>query len=107
MAASGLRIEEAGTGSEALGKVRAAQGRYDAVVLDDDLPDYTGDSLVRELRALYSDLSIVIASSARAAELKRQFSDDRCVAVIAKPYKAGALQDTLRLLGVACPEAEK
>ncbi|WP_084238429.1 response regulator [Sphingomonas asaccharolytica] len=107
MVAGGLRIEEAGTGSEALGKVRAAQGRYDAIVVDDDLPDYTGDSLVRELRALYSDLPIVIASSTRAAQLKRQFSDDRSVAVIAKPYKVGTLQDTLRLLGVACPEAEK
>jgi len=107
MAASGLRIEEAGTGGEALGKVRAAQGRYDAIVLDDELPDYTGDSLLRELRALYSDLPIVIASAARAAKLNRQFADDRCVAVIAKPYKAGPLQDTLRLLGVACLDAEK
>jgi PAS domain S-box-containing protein len=107
LAASGLRIEEAGTGSEALGKVRAAQGRYDAIVLDDDLPDHTGDSLLRELRALYSDLPIVVASGVRAAELKRHFSDDRNVAVIAKPYKAGKLQDTLRLLGVACQEAEK
>jgi PAS domain S-box-containing protein len=107
MGASGLRIEEAGTGGEALGKVRAAQGRYDAVVLDDELPDYTGDGLVRELRALYSDLPIVIASSAHAAALKRQFNGDRSVAVIAKPYKAGALQDTLRSLGVACVDVEK
>jgi hypothetical protein len=62
---------------------------------------------LRELRALYSDLPIVVASGARAAQLKRHFSDDRNVAVIAKPYKAGKLQDTLRLLGVACQEAEK
>jgi CheY-like chemotaxis protein len=76
-------------------------------VLDDELQDYTGDSLLRELRALYSDLPIVIASGARAAQLKRHFNGDRSVAVIAKPYKAGTLQDTLRLLGVACLEAEK
>ena len=107
LAASGLRVEEAGTGNEALGKVRAAQGRYDAIVLDDELPDHTGDSLLRELRALYSDLPIVIASHGRAGDLKLQFDGDRCVAVIAKPYRVGELQDTLRQLGVACQEAGK
>jgi PAS domain S-box-containing protein len=107
LAASGLRIEEAGTGAEALGKVRAAQGRYDALVLDDELPDHTGDALLRELRALYSDLPIVIASSGRAEELKQQFDADRCVAVIAKPYEAAELRDALRQLGITCQEGKK
>jgi len=107
LGASGLRIEEAGTGGEVLGKVRAAQGRYDAIVLDDELPDYTGAALLRELRALYSDLPIVIASHRRADDLRRQFAGDRCVAVIAKPFKAGELQDTLSQLGIACQESKK
>ncbi|UIJ44807.1 PAS domain S-box protein [Sphingomonas cannabina] len=106
LAGSGFRVEEAGTGSEALGKVRAAQGRYDAVVLDDALPDRSVDGLLRELRALHADLPIVIASQQRADELKEQFGDDRCVRVIAKPYKAGVLDQTLKELRVACAERE-
>ena len=102
LTASGFRTEEAGNGAEALGKVRAAQGRYDAVVLDDALPDRTGDKLLRELRALHSDLPIVIASQARAAELELLFGNDRYIAVIAKPYNAGSLEDVLRALGIAC-----
>ncbi|MGN6536491.1 MAG: response regulator, partial [Mesorhizobium sp.] len=102
MAGHGLRVEEARTGLEALGKVRAAQGRYDAVILDDALPDRTPDALVRELRALYCDLPIVIASAGRAGNLDEQFSADRCVAVIAKPYNMGKLEETLRSLGISC-----
>src|SRR6185369_2137781 len=49
------RVEVAATAREALGKIGAAQGRYDAVILDDDLPDRNGEALFRELRALHSD----------------------------------------------------
>ncbi|MBU3077397.1 response regulator [Sphingomonas sp. XMGL2] len=104
LSAGGLRVEEAGTGAEALGKVRAAQGRYGAVILDDALSDRAGEGLVRELRALHADLAIVLASATRAAALEASFRGDRCIAVIAKPYNMNTLQDTLHALGVSCRE---
>jgi CheY-like chemotaxis protein len=102
LAASGVRTEVAATGAEALGKVRAAQGRYAALVIDDELPDRSGEALYRELRAGHHDLPIVIASRARAAEIGQRHSGDACLAAIAKPYTASVLQATLRELNVRC-----
>jgi PAS domain S-box-containing protein len=101
---NGIRAEVAATAGEALGKVRAAQGRYDAVVLDDDLPDCSGEALFRELRALYADLAIVIASSQRMNELNQAFGTDRCFGLIAKPYTAASLQETMLGLRIRCGE---
>jgi CheY-like chemotaxis protein len=87
----GYRAEEAGTAAEALGKVRSALGQYDVVIFDDQLPDGTVDTFARELRALYSDLPIVITSRERATDLSHQFADDR-------PYGASQLEAALRTL---------
>jgi PAS domain S-box-containing protein len=105
MGAIGFRVEEAATGGEALGKVRAAQGRYDAIVLDDGLGDYSAEALARELRALHAQLSLVIVSETRAAALSRDFADDRCTRVLSRPYSSGQLQEALRELGIACPHS--
>jgi len=47
----GYSVDQAATGSEALGRARAAQGRYDAVLIDDELPDKTGEALAVEMLA--------------------------------------------------------
>ena len=98
----GFRVEEAATGAEALNKVRAAQGRYDSVVLDDGLGDYRADTLARELRALHEQLAIVIVSTDRVSDLEAQFADDRCTRILPRPYSGGQLQDALKQLGVSC-----
>lgn len=105
MRSIGFRVEEAGAGSEALGKVRAAQGRFGAVVLDDSLGDYSADALARELRALHARLPLVLVSQTRAQVLLREFADDRCTQVLSRPYSGGQLQDALRRLGIECPAA--
>jgi PAS domain S-box-containing protein len=102
LARAGMRTEVAGTGAEALGKVRAAQGRYAALVIDEELPDRSGEALYRELRAGHHDLPIVIASPGRSVELGQRHRQDPCLAVIAKPYTASVLQETLRALNVRC-----
>ncbi|WP_129792373.1 response regulator [Sphingosinicella sp. CPCC 101087] len=96
----GYGAEEAGTAAEALGKVRSANVRYDVIIMDDELPDRTGEALARELRALNSDLPILITSRSRAASLAERFAGDRCIAVLGRPYKSGMLQEALRSLGV-------
>jgi PAS domain S-box-containing protein len=104
LAANGVRTEVAATGAEALGKVRAAQGRYAALVIDDELPDRGGEALYRELRKRHRDLPIVLASGAQAKALAARLADDGCLTVIARPYTAGQLQDVLRGLNVRCRE---
>lgn len=105
LGAIGFRVEEAATGGEALGKVRAAQGRYDVVVLDDALTDFAADALARELRALHAQLALVIVSQANAEALTREFGDDRCTQILARPYSSSQLQDALRQLGIDCPRS--
>jgi DNA-binding response OmpR family regulator len=71
-------------------------------VLDDELPDRGGEALYRELRKRHHDLPIVISSRAHSEALAARLADDPCLAVIARPYTAGQLQDTLRALNVRC-----
>ncbi|WP_374943067.1 response regulator [Sphingomonas sp.] len=100
--AAGYAVDEAATGSEALNRIRASQGRYDAVVLDIRLPDGRGTSLAGELRARHADLPILIATGEHEADARARFADDRCVAVIGKPYNAAMLTAALEALGVRC-----
>ena len=102
LAANRLRTEVAATGAEVLGKVRAAQGRYAALVIDADLPERGGEVLYRELRKRHRDLPIVISSSADVQDLAERLGGDGCATVIAKPYTAVQLQETLRALHVTC-----
>ena len=95
-------VDEAATAAEALARVRAARGRYDAIVLDVRLPDQMGDAVATEVRAMYADMPILLASGEHAEKLREQFIDDRCVSVIAKPYNATKLLGALQALGLRC-----
>jgi CheY-like chemotaxis protein len=99
---AGYAIDEAATASEALGRVRAAQGRYDFVLLGARLPDKAGLSLAMELRALHTDLPLLIAAGEDTNRLLGPFAADRCTGVIGKPYGAAELQTALAALGVRC-----
>jgi PAS domain S-box-containing protein len=107
LAAIGFSAEEAATGTEALGKVRAAQGRYDAVILDDTLPDHSAETLAAELRALHADLPLLVTSSRRAKALAEHFEADRCTSVLARPYAGSQLQAALKALGLRCAQARE
>jgi DNA-binding response OmpR family regulator len=95
-------VDEAATGAQALARVRAARGRYDAIVLDVQLPDQMGDAVAAELRAMHVDLPILLTSSEQTEELAERFKGDRCIGVIAKPYNAAKLMNVLHTLGVRC-----
>jgi PAS domain S-box-containing protein len=97
-----MRVEVAGSGTEALNKVRAAKGRYDVVILDDALDDHKASSLASELRALHSHLPLVLTSREHASQLKDRFSDDPCTAVLERPYSSRDLEQVLRQLDVDC-----
>jgi CheY-like chemotaxis protein len=105
LAGGGYAAEEAATAGEALGKVRAAQGRYDFLLIDRDLPDLTGDAVAGEVRAMHVDLPILITVGHSPEEVRRRFAEDRCTAVLQKPYSAALLQEALRATGADCAQA--
>jgi DNA-binding response OmpR family regulator len=97
-----MRPELAGSGREALNKVRASPRAYDVVILDEALPDHSGGSLARELRALRSNLVLVLTAQENAGRLPEDFSTDGCVAILEAPYTADQLKKTLKALEVDC-----
>jgi signal transduction histidine kinase/DNA-binding response OmpR family regulator len=97
----GYQVDEALSPAEALARVRAARGRYDAVLLDERLAGHSGEALAAELRKLYADLPILMASD-QPESLARRFDGDRCMDVIGKPYAAAKLLRALNDLGVRC-----
>jgi CheY-like chemotaxis protein len=93
LAGAGYHAEPAATAGEALGMLRAAQGRYDAIVIGADLPDKDGYALLSEVRALYADLPAVLIvpsgdhpqlSDPRSARLEKPYTATMIVASLAK-----------------------
>jgi signal transduction histidine kinase len=97
---AGFKVDEAATALETLGRVRAALGRYDAVIFEADLPGRTGSSIAAELRALYADLPLLVVSADGADEVRNRRPDDRLVAFLVKPYNASKLLSALKVVGV-------
>ena len=99
LVAAGYAVDAAANAAEALGRMRAAGGGYDAVVLDLDLPDARGPALAMELRAMHADLPLMLSfSHAPGAEVPQ----DACCARIAKPWRAEDMREALMRLGVRC-----
>jgi signal transduction histidine kinase/DNA-binding response OmpR family regulator len=105
LVAGGFAVDEAGTAAEALGKVRAARGGYNAVVIDETLSDRPGLALLKELRALHADVPLLLTVS-EEAELGDAFQADRCTGTIVKPYHMEDLRKALTDLGAACAAAD-
>jgi PAS domain S-box-containing protein len=102
LASSGYAVDEAATAAETLARVRAARGRYDAVVLDARLQAQAGETIAAELRALHADLPILLSAAEAVEDLVARFAGDRCTAVIAKPFNISKLTEALQRLGARC-----
>jgi PAS domain S-box-containing protein len=102
LASRDMRLEVAGSATEALNKVRAAKGGYDVVMIDDELGDHPAASLASEIRALHTNLPLVITSRSHANHLAEEFSGDPCTAVLARPYSPAELERVLTELDVNC-----
>jgi PAS domain S-box-containing protein len=102
LTSAGYAVDEAASGSEALARVRAARGRYDAVVLDVGSWEQTGEAVAAELRSLHADLPVLLATDGEVEELLARVAEDRCTDVIAKPYNMSKLRQSLEALGARC-----
>lgn len=95
---AGYPSEEATSAGEALAKLHDMP--FDAAIIDIGLPDRPGGDLVAEIRSLWPNLPIAVASGYDAAELTGRFGIDPLIPTIAKPYDRRALEQALATLGV-------
>jgi PAS domain S-box-containing protein len=105
LSTKGYVVEVAASATEALTKVRVNLGRYDVVVIDDDLPDKSGQILLADLRAIHADLPLVLAVERDELVAQRRLSD-RATRLIAKPYNGARLMHVLDELGVTTRSME-
>jgi DNA-binding LytR/AlgR family response regulator len=75
-------------------------GAVAAAIVDIGLPDRPGDALVKDIRARYPDLPIVIASGQGEAALHETFKDVERIAILSKPYFGDRLRAALMSLNV-------
>jgi CheY-like chemotaxis protein len=101
---AGLRVDAAGSASEAMNKLALVPGGVDAVILDIGLPDRSGEALCREIRALHPSLPIVLATGHGATTLREAFKGEPAIGFVQKPYAAQDLLRALRALGICTPQ---
>jgi CheY-like chemotaxis protein len=93
-------VDEAANAVEAMGKIRAAAGRYSAVLLGPALTSRAMGTLIAEIRGLHLDLPLLLLrTSAGACE---DIADDPCMALIEAPFTAEHLMGALKNLGIRC-----
>jgi DNA-binding response OmpR family regulator len=97
---AGFEVGEAANAAEAMAHLDRGDVRFDAAIIDIGLPDRPGDLLAQDIRAVWPDLPIVIASGRGDAQIADRFSADRRVRILGKPYHNEALCDALAALGV-------
>lgn len=91
----GHDVVEAGTGAEALEKLRGPGSSFTVVFLDIGLPDMHGDDLIAEIRNSHPSMPLLVASGEDQAELSRRLGDFEPIFFLGKPYDIGRLQEAL------------
>jgi CheY-like chemotaxis protein len=97
---NGFTVHAAGSATEAMNVLGKIPGGVDAVVVDMGLPDRRGDALIREMRALYPFLPVVVATGAGSKELRAVFEGEERITFVTKPYLEAELLNALSLLGL-------
>jgi two-component system chemotaxis response regulator CheY len=91
LSGGGYRVELAGSGAEAIGKVRA--GAIDMVLTDLNMPGMDGIALIRALRRLpqAAGLPIVFVTTESAAAAKQEAKAAGATGWIVKPFRPDQL----------------
>jgi PAS domain S-box-containing protein len=98
----GFEAEPAADLREALGKLRAAAGRFDIVVLSDRGSAETVDAAVAQMHAVRNDLPVLIISTRDAERLAVFYADHPCIGVTPSSRMPGDLEEHLIHLRVNC-----
>lgn len=103
---AGYAVEEAVNGHEAVSRINAREGGYDAVLMDIIMPDQEGIETILQLRRTHPDLRIIAMSGgARLYDFDPLKLAQDCGAnfVIAKPFEPA---DIRRLLAICLGGAD-
>lgn len=98
LAAAGYQAEPAANAAEALNKLRAARGQYDAMIIATAPEDKGGSQLLSEIRTHWADLPAIVAGDTEAS------SHGQSTVYIARPYTALMIIDVLSRLGIGNDE---
>jgi CheY-like chemotaxis protein len=99
---AGIKVDTATSAGEALDKLGRIPGGVDIVIVDLGLPDRPGDDLVRDIRASYPSLPVIIASGGSTADARDLLTNIPSIAFMPKPYTAQHLREALRSFGIRC-----
>jgi two-component system response regulator AtoC len=91
---SGFRVRCARNGAEAL--AAASTEEFDAVISDIYMPDGDGLTVVRELRALFPALPIILMTAQGSVELAVRAVEEGATDFIAKPFEVSTVAALLR-----------
>ncbi|MGF6308622.1 signal transduction histidine kinase/CheY-like chemotaxis protein [Bradyrhizobium sp. i1.8.4] len=100
LAESGLAVDGAASFKEAAAKARSGIEGLVGAVVDLGLPDRPGDELVAELRSLYPDLPVVLATGYVDEDVRQRFSVVKGVQLLTKPFSVEDLTAALGKAGV-------
>lgn len=86
-----------GTGKEAIAAMQ--KQKFDLCFLDLQLPDFTGDEVYTQAKAIDPDLPIVIITGYPDSQMLDNILKHGPVTVLKKPLEVEGLRQTLRMLG--------
>jgi DNA-binding response OmpR family regulator len=92
---AGYEVETALGGRRGLASFEVDPTRFDAVLLDLAMPELDGEQVGRSIRALRSDLPLLLLSGFAADPASPRFAGLRPVAFLRKPYGAEELASAL------------
>jgi PAS domain S-box-containing protein len=87
----GFEVVLAESGSRGLDLLRGREDGVDLVLLDLSMPGWDGEETLRRLRAVRSDIRVILSSGYDYAEASQRFSEPGPAGFIQKPYRPDEL----------------
>ncbi len=99
----GFRVLEAASAAQALQLAKDNKDTIDVALVDLGLPDRPGEALVDDLRSLYPQLPIIVASGRGSGSIGQPLKSLQGLVLLPKPYD---FEDLKRALGRLGPGVE-
>ena len=95
----GFEVAEAASARAALDIARREIAAFELAIVDLGLPDRAGDEVVNDLRALRSDLPIIVATGYGASTVQEKLQGKEALVFLGKPYDLAGLEQAIKSLG--------